>query len=133
MQKVNLQDRLGVVLGRFGRAPGCHFCLCFYLLLYYLVQINVFEQGRCPRAIWVSKRTIWEAKMESKSIKNQFKMKVNNALKFASISERFWIDFEIFNIALNPTGGGAGGRGAAPPRYLTFGKYHRFEEFEELE
>ena len=60
-------------------------------------------------------------------------MKVNKTLNFASNSERFWIDFETFNIGLNLTGGGVGGRGAAPPRYLISGKYHRFEEFEELE
>ena len=55
MQKVTLQDRLGVVLGRFGRPPGSHFH-CFAIGLCMILckstfssKVGVQERSGCPK------------------------------------------------------------------------------------
>ena len=71
--------------------------------------------------------------MESKSIKNRCRKLIEILIDFLAPKRPAQKIPEGIGRTGNLAGGGAGGRGVAPPRYLTFGKYQRFEEFEELE
>ena len=132
MQKVTLQDRLGAVLDRFGRTPGCHLsCLS---IGFYMISCK----STLSNKVGVQERSGRRKRKKRDDLGSQNGVKINEE-SMSNIDRNFdrLLGAQEASLNFSRSLGGegywsAGGRGAAPPRYLTFGKYHRFEESKNL-